>query len=78
MFPGMFMRKPDKTAALKQLKTHVALFDSQFSLLLFILSFSRGIKCSEVCACQHLLPQLAYFFLVLSLTYVPILKFVDM
>ncbi|KAM3377070.1 mitochondrial import receptor subunit TOM6 [Capsicum galapagoense] len=26
MFPGMFMRKPDKAAALKQLKTHVVLF----------------------------------------------------
>ncbi|XP_044509422.1 mitochondrial import receptor subunit TOM6 homolog [Mangifera indica] len=26
MFPGMFMRKPDKAAALKQLKTHVAMF----------------------------------------------------
>ncbi|OMO92182.1 hypothetical protein COLO4_17788 [Corchorus olitorius] len=26
MFPGMFMRKPDKAAALKQLKIHVALF----------------------------------------------------
>ncbi|XP_058755435.1 mitochondrial import receptor subunit TOM6 homolog [Vicia villosa] len=25
MFPG-FMRKPDKTAALKELKTHVAMF----------------------------------------------------
>ncbi|KAL1324089.1 hypothetical protein HN51_034270 [Arachis hypogaea] len=26
MFPGMFMRKPDKAAALKQLKSHVAMF----------------------------------------------------
>lgn len=26
MFPGMFMRKPDKEAALKQLKSHVAMF----------------------------------------------------
>ncbi|XP_019056284.1 PREDICTED: mitochondrial import receptor subunit TOM6 homolog [Tarenaya hassleriana] len=26
MFPGMFMRKPDKAVALKQLRTHVALF----------------------------------------------------
>ncbi|MBA0751095.1 hypothetical protein Gogos_002460 [Gossypium gossypioides] len=26
MFPGMFMRKPDKAAALKQLKAHVAMF----------------------------------------------------
>ncbi|MBA0666861.1 hypothetical protein Goklo_003221, partial [Gossypium klotzschianum] len=26
MFPGMFMRKPDKAAALKQLKVHVAMF----------------------------------------------------
>ncbi|VFQ72142.1 unnamed protein product [Cuscuta campestris] len=26
MFPGMFMRKPDKAAALKQLKNHVAMF----------------------------------------------------
>ncbi|KAI7756020.1 hypothetical protein M8C21_011174 [Ambrosia artemisiifolia] len=26
MFPGMFMRKPDKEAALKQLRVHVALF----------------------------------------------------
>jgi hypothetical protein len=28
MFPGMFMRKPDKAEALKQLRTHVALFGS--------------------------------------------------
>ncbi|KAG7035109.1 Mitochondrial import receptor subunit TOM6-like protein, partial [Cucurbita argyrosperma subsp. argyrosperma] len=26
MFPGMFMRKPDKAAALKQLRSHVAMF----------------------------------------------------
>ncbi|KAI3448067.1 hypothetical protein Pfo_004732 [Paulownia fortunei] len=26
MFPGMFIRKPDKAAALKQLKSHVAMF----------------------------------------------------
>ncbi|KAB5561287.1 hypothetical protein DKX38_006244 [Salix brachista] len=26
MFPGMFMRKPDKAEALKQLKSHVAMF----------------------------------------------------
>ncbi|XVE94100.1 hypothetical protein REPUB_Repub01dG0251900 [Reevesia pubescens] len=26
MFPGMFMRKPDKAEALKQLKKHVAIF----------------------------------------------------
>ncbi|VVB00609.1 unnamed protein product [Arabis nemorensis] len=26
MFPGMFMRKPDKAVALKELRTHVALF----------------------------------------------------
>ncbi|GKV24329.1 hypothetical protein SLEP1_g33957 [Rubroshorea leprosula] len=26
MFPGFVMRKPDKAAALKQLKVHVALF----------------------------------------------------
>ncbi|RAL38863.1 hypothetical protein DM860_015224 [Cuscuta australis] len=26
MFPGMFMRKPDKAVALKQLKNHVAMF----------------------------------------------------
>ncbi|KAF1896818.1 hypothetical protein Lal_00034519 [Lupinus albus] len=26
MFPGMFMRKPDKAAALKQLKSHAAMF----------------------------------------------------
>lgn len=26
MFPGMFMEKPDKALALKQLRTHVALF----------------------------------------------------
>ncbi|KAL8239439.1 hypothetical protein R6Q59_016006 [Mikania micrantha] len=26
MFPGMFMRKPNKEAALKQLRVHVALF----------------------------------------------------
>ncbi|KAL7585924.1 mitochondrial import receptor subunit TOM6 homolog [Lactuca sativa] len=28
MFPGMFMRKPDKEAALKQLRVHVAMFGS--------------------------------------------------
>ncbi|CAN8288452.1 unnamed protein product [Cochlearia groenlandica] len=28
MFPGMFMRKPDKAVALKQLRTHAALFGS--------------------------------------------------
>ncbi|XP_054786471.1 mitochondrial import receptor subunit TOM6 homolog [Prosopis cineraria] len=28
MFPGMFMRKPDKAAALKQLKSHVAMFSA--------------------------------------------------
>ncbi|KAL3844352.1 hypothetical protein ACJIZ3_001755 [Penstemon smallii] len=26
MFPGMFMRKPDKAAALKQLKSHVGMY----------------------------------------------------
>ena len=26
MFPGMFMRKPEKAEALKQLKSHVAMF----------------------------------------------------
>ncbi|KAL0348385.1 UNVERIFIED_CONTAM: Mitochondrial import receptor subunit TOM6 [Sesamum angustifolium] len=26
MFPGLFMRKPDKAAAIKQLKSHVAMF----------------------------------------------------
>ncbi|KAJ4716433.1 mitochondrial import receptor subunit TOM6-like [Melia azedarach] len=26
MFPGMFMRKPDKAEALKQLRSHVAMF----------------------------------------------------
>nr|GLL28488.1 mitochondrial import receptor subunit TOM6 homolog [Ipomoea trifida]GMD02620.1 mitochondrial import receptor subunit TOM6 homolog [Ipomoea batatas]GMD05070.1 mitochondrial import receptor subunit TOM6 homolog [Ipomoea batatas]GMD07123.1 mitochondrial import receptor subunit TOM6 homolog [Ipomoea batatas]GMD08696.1 mitochondrial import receptor subunit TOM6 homolog [Ipomoea batatas] len=26
MFPGLFMRKPDKAAALKQLKSHAAMF----------------------------------------------------
>ncbi|KAL6502523.1 protein translocation complex component [Orobanche hederae] len=26
MFPGMFMRKPDKAEALKQLKSHAAMF----------------------------------------------------
>lgn len=28
MFPGMFMKKPDKAVALKQLRTHLALFGS--------------------------------------------------
>ncbi|KVD98101.1 hypothetical protein Ccrd_024306 [Cynara cardunculus var. scolymus] len=28
MFPGMFMRKPDKQVALKQLRVHVAMFGS--------------------------------------------------
>ncbi|XP_039157375.1 mitochondrial import receptor subunit TOM6 homolog [Eucalyptus grandis] len=26
MFPGMFMRKPDKAEALKQLRAHAAMF----------------------------------------------------
>ncbi|XP_038724220.1 mitochondrial import receptor subunit TOM6 homolog [Tripterygium wilfordii] len=26
MFPGMFMKKPDKAAALKQLKVHLTMF----------------------------------------------------
>ncbi|CAL9022096.1 unnamed protein product [Prunus brigantina] len=26
MFPGMFMKKPDKAEALKQLRSHVAMF----------------------------------------------------
>ncbi|KAJ0935589.1 putative mitochondrial import receptor subunit TOM6 [Helianthus annuus] len=32
MFPGMFMRKPDKEAALKQLRVHVALFGGGLQL----------------------------------------------
>ncbi|PON44723.1 Mitochondrial import receptor subunit [Trema orientale] len=33
MFPGMFMRKPDKAAALKQLKTHVAMFGAWVAVI---------------------------------------------
>ncbi|XP_057456351.1 mitochondrial import receptor subunit TOM6 homolog [Lotus japonicus] len=33
MFPGMFMRKPDKAAALKQLKSHVAMFGTWVVLI---------------------------------------------
>ncbi|EEF43326.1 mitochondrial import receptor subunit TOM6 homolog [Ricinus communis] len=33
MFPGMFMRKPDKAAALKQLKTHAAIFGAWVALI---------------------------------------------
>ncbi|XP_059314131.1 mitochondrial import receptor subunit TOM6 homolog [Lycium barbarum] len=33
MFPGMFMRKPDKAAALKQLKTHVVLFGTWVAVI---------------------------------------------
>ncbi|KAF4356818.1 hypothetical protein F8388_013960 [Cannabis sativa] len=33
MFPGMFMRKPDKAVALKQLKTHVLMFGSWVAVI---------------------------------------------
>ncbi|CAN4107607.1 unnamed protein product [Withania somnifera] len=33
MFSGMFMRKPDKAAALKQLKTHVLLFGTWVAVI---------------------------------------------
>ncbi|XP_019264587.1 PREDICTED: mitochondrial import receptor subunit TOM6 homolog [Nicotiana attenuata] len=33
MFPGLFMRKPDKAAALKQLKTYVALFGAWVAVI---------------------------------------------
>ncbi|KAK7404466.1 hypothetical protein VNO78_05375 [Psophocarpus tetragonolobus] len=33
MFPGMFMRKPDKAAALKQLKSHVAMFGAWVAVI---------------------------------------------
>jgi hypothetical protein len=34
MFPGMFMRKPDKAVALKQLKSHVAMFGTWVLVIL--------------------------------------------
>ncbi|KAK7830540.1 mitochondrial import receptor subunit tom6 like protein [Quercus suber] len=33
MFPGMFMRKPDKAVALKQLKSHVAMFGAWVAVI---------------------------------------------
>ncbi|CAN4112306.1 unnamed protein product [Withania somnifera] len=33
MFPGMFMRKPNKSAALKQLKNHVFLFGTWVAVI---------------------------------------------
>ncbi|KAJ7967376.1 mitochondrial import receptor subunit TOM6-like [Quillaja saponaria] len=33
MFPGMFMRKPDKAVALKQLKTHVYMFGAWVAVI---------------------------------------------
>ncbi|XP_061348642.1 mitochondrial import receptor subunit TOM6 homolog [Gastrolobium bilobum] len=47
MFPGMFMRKPDKAAALKQLKSHVAMFGAWVVVIRvtpYILHFLNGEK----------------------------------
>jgi hypothetical protein len=33
MFPGMFMRKPDKAVALKQLRSHVAMFGAWVTVI---------------------------------------------
>ncbi|OIV99459.1 hypothetical protein TanjilG_17269 [Lupinus angustifolius] len=47
MFPGMFMRKPDKAAALKQLKSHAAMFGTWVVLIRvtpFILHILHGEK----------------------------------
>ncbi|XP_075518351.1 mitochondrial import receptor subunit TOM6 homolog [Primulina tabacum] len=33
MFPGLFIRKPDKAAAMKQLKSHVAMFGVWVALI---------------------------------------------
>ncbi|KAK2665231.1 hypothetical protein Ddye_003805 [Dipteronia dyeriana] len=33
MFPGMFMRKPDKAAALKQLRVHVGMFGAWVAVI---------------------------------------------
>ncbi|KAK9286530.1 hypothetical protein L1049_014928 [Liquidambar formosana] len=33
MFPGMFARKPDKAVALKQLRTHVAMFGAWVAVI---------------------------------------------
>ncbi|KAL7156723.1 hypothetical protein ABFS83_02G027800 [Erythranthe nasuta] len=33
MFPGMFMRKPDKAAALKQLRSHAAMFGAWVAVI---------------------------------------------
>ncbi|KAJ7945991.1 mitochondrial import receptor subunit TOM6-like [Quillaja saponaria] len=33
MFPGMFMRKPDKAVALKQLRTHVYMFGAWVAVI---------------------------------------------
>ncbi|KAM6541727.1 hypothetical protein CsatB_006174 [Cannabis sativa] len=47
MFPGMFMRKPDKAVALKQLKTHVLMFGSWVAVIRvtpYILHYLYGEK----------------------------------
>ncbi|KAG2397859.1 Translocase of outer membrane subunit-like protein [Vigna angularis] len=47
MFPGMFMRKPDKAAALKQLKSHVAMFGAWVVVIRvtpYVLHFLSGEK----------------------------------
>lgn len=47
MFPGMFMRKPDKAAALKQLRTHVAMFGAWVAVIRvtpYILHYLSGEK----------------------------------
>lgn len=47
MFPGMFMRKPDKAAALKQLKTHVIMFGAWVAVIRaapYILHYISGEK----------------------------------
>ncbi|XP_022726158.1 mitochondrial import receptor subunit TOM6 homolog [Durio zibethinus] len=47
MFQGMFMRKPDKAVALKQLKEHVAMFGVWIAVIRvtpYILHYLSGEK----------------------------------
>lgn len=47
MFPGMFMRKPDKEAALKQLRSHAAMFGAWVAVIRvtpYILHYLYGEK----------------------------------
>ncbi|GAA0160902.1 hypothetical protein LIER_17345 [Lithospermum erythrorhizon] len=45
MFPGMFMKKPDKAAALKQLKSHLAAFGAWVVVLRLITQWFSDSPC---------------------------------